>query len=154
MKVFKTNVLRVAVILLLIEVSMIGCSDDHFDLNFTTQNNFDLDYDLHEIEVSTVQDHPLFLSFIINKKDTVYPLLGKKPDESDFIYEYDKCCSVRYIDGDIESVKGAWFTIKRKDDYTISIALKENAEELDRFLDIELMWRTASDFVHIKQRSK
>lgn len=129
-----------------------GCLSDEYDLNFTSQNDFNLNSSSHELLVTTQQDEPVFSEIVINNK--FYYILLESIDERESFSKDFENFNVLYTKSNPAEINGEWFTIKRKDKYSILISLKENNENKGRAISLKLSWRSAENDISIRQAGK
>jgi hypothetical protein len=129
---------------------LISC--DKFDLDFASENNFNLNSGSHEIDVKTKQDYAVMNTITING---TWGLVseGNVVTGDSVRFDHDEY-SVIYRKGMPSEVIGKWFNIKQVDAYTFHISIFENEDNIERNLVINLGWRSAINTINIRQEEK
>jgi len=105
-------------------------SCDKFDLDFTTDSQFDLDASPHELEIKTKQDDAE-----INRISLDGEMLWVSCPNVDCgeIQAFEKF-KVYYSKGSITEIEGEWFNVKVSPPYTFNVSISENHTNKERVL--------------------
>lgn len=124
-------------------------SCDKFDLDFTTNSQFNLDASSHEFEIKTKQDEAYINQIILDGESFWVSCPNVDCGEMQVFEKF----KVYYSKGSVTEIEGEWFNIKVLPPYTFNVSISENHTDKERVLIIEMVWRSASNQAVIHQKT-
>lgn len=124
-------------------------SCDKFDLDFTTDSQFNLDASSHELEIKTKQDGALITHISLDNESFWISCPNVDCGEMEAFEKF----KVYYSNGFVKEIEGEWFNVKVSPPYTFNVSISENHTDKERELIIKMLWRSANNQVVIHQKA-
>lgn len=124
-------------------------SCDKFDLDFTTQSQFDLDASSDELEIKTKQDGALITHISLDGESFWVSCPNVDCGEMQAFEKF----KVYYSKGSVTKIEGEWFNIKVSPPYTFNVSISENHTDKERELIITMLYKSANNQAVIHQKA-